>query len=568
MKRYVMSHPWLFCLAILVGALSQGVTSWAAITTGNVVDAISTGSQDDFLAYMGIAAFVVFLMWFTTYVSVSTQFAYGIKTSRTLKKDFLDGVFRMKVSDFNQNNSANYISMLTNDIPNINGIYFTQIPNVVRLFGAIIISLVVMAMVSPINALLAMVTSPLPLIAPLIYSKKLAAAQLEQSTAKMIFIQKTKDYLAGFEIFKSFNRQKVISNRFFGVIKTLSKAMFKNAEATSGLGALSMSILQASIFINYFVAGFFVLRGDITIGELVALIALANTMLHPITQLSSNIGMLKSAKTIGKRVLDVVDTKDTRQRDTKIDSLKDRIELKNLSFTYESATNEQNPIVLKNVNFTFEKGKKYAIVGASGSGKSTIAKLIMGYYDNYEGDVLINNHNVYDIDRESLYKAFSMLHQNVFILDDTLKNNITLYHKYSDDEYSLALEKAKLLDVEANLPNGSKTSLGEGGNILSGGERQRVSIARTILKGSEVLILDEATASLDNVIAHDIEKSIIDMEDLTCIFVTHRYSKDILEKCDGILVMKNGELFEHGTFDELYESKGYFYSLYNTSGDD
>jgi len=563
-----MSHPWLFSLAVLVSVLAQGITSWAAILVGNIIDAITIGAQDTFFIYMGIAALIVFLIWLTLYVMSIAQFVYGIKTARTLKKDFFDGVFKMKISEYNQNNSAKYISMLTNDIMTITTLYFNQIPNVVRLFGGIFISLIVMAVVSPINALFALVTSFLPLIAPLIYSKKLAVAQAQQSAAKMIFIQKTKDYLTGFEVFKTFNRQTTIGNRFFGVIKKLSNAQFKSVAATSGVGALSFSAIEAATFINYFVAGFFVLRGDITIGELVAIIALAGTLLQPIGQLSANIGMLKSAKTISERVLEVVDTKDTRQRDTKIDSLKGNIELKNLSFTYESGTDEQNPIVLKNVNYTFEKGKKYAIAGESGSGKSTIAKLIMGYYDNYEGDVLINSHNVYDIERESLYKTFSMLHQNVFILDDTLKNNITLYHKYSDHEYKLALEKANLLDVEANLPNGSKTSLGEGGNILSGGERQRVSIARTILKGSEVLILDEATASLDNVIAHDIENSIIEMEDLTCIFVTHRYSKDILEKCDGILVMKNGELFEHGSFDELYENKGYFYSLYNTIADD
>lgn len=229
----------------------------------------------------------------------------------------------------------------------------------------------------------------------------------------------------------------------------------------------------------------------------------------------------------------------------------------------ENAVMMQGDGVLKNISFTFKPGGKYAIVGGSGSGKSTLLKILMGYYDNYLGSVSINGNEICDINRENLYRSFSMMHQNVFMLDDTLRNNITLLNPYSEEKYAQAVEKAKLNDLIQSLPNGSLTNVGEGGNTLSGGERQRVAIARALIKGSEVIMLDEAMANLDNETAYAIEKNLLDTPNITCIFITHRYSKELLRLCDGILVLRGGELVECGTFDELYEKKDYFYSLYN-----
>jgi len=220
--------------------------------------------------------------------------------------------------------------------------------------------------------------------------------------------------------------------------------------------------------------------------------------------------------------------------------------------------------VLKNLSYSFRPGGKYAIVGGSGSGKSTLLRVIMGYYDDYVGHVRINGHEIRDINRESLYKSLSMMHQNVFILDDTLYNNITLYNSYSDVIYNQTVSKAKLSELIESL--GSSANVGEGGNALSGGERQRVAIARALIKGSQVLMMDEATSNLDNETAYEIEKALVEMPSLTSIFVTHRYTKELLVKCDGILVMRDGELTETGTFDELYNKKGYFYSLYMIGG--
>ena len=220
---------------------------------------------------------------------------------------------------------------------------------------------------------------------------------------------------------------------------------------------------------------------------------------------------------------------------------------------------------LTNISYTFKPGGKYAVVGGSGSGKSTFLKILMGYYDNYHGSVLVGGNELKEISSESLFKSLSAIHQNVFILDDTLKNNITLYNAYQDGLYEQAVKNAKLNNLVLSLPNGDSTNLGEGGSKISGGERQRIAIARALIKGSDLIISDEASANLDNETAFGIEKALLETTGLTCVFATHKLTKELLLLCDGILVLKGGELVESGTFDELHSKKGYFFSLYNVN---
>ena len=572
MKKYIFAHPWLLTFASIFGFAFQGLFVISSVLYMNIIDAISTGDQSAFFSLIIMAAGVVLLYGVALTVFPRFYVAYDLKSSLALKKDVFESVMNTNISSFKKDNSAKYISMINNDIEEIEGNYFSSIPGLIRDAGSLILAVGVMAVISPINAIISALTSALPIAIPLLFGTKLSRTYLESSTSAIYLNQKAKDFLSGFEVIKTFGIEKNIQSKFLSAATRFMKARFRSATAATDMSALLVCTMHIISFANYFVAGFFVLRGDISVGAVIAVSTLHGGIMGPITGISEQIGALKSIKEINKRVLDIMAQKDNIPRNVKIDSLKTGIILKNLSFVYnreqDESSDEANEIpgeiqALSGVNYTFEKGKKYAIVGQSGSGKSTLTKLIMGYYDNYEGDLLIDNCNIRDINREGLYNVVSVLHQDIFLLDDTLKNNITLYNSYSDEEYRAALQKANLLEVEARLAEGSNTVLGESGNTLSGGERQRVAIARSILKGNEVMILDEATANLDNIIAHDIEKSIIGMKNLTCIFVTHRYNRDILEQCDSILVMKSGELFEHGTFDELYGRKGYFYSLYN-----
>jgi len=559
MKKYIFAHPWLLVLSALTGGILQGILTLSPIVTGWIIDAIVGGNQDDLFSFIWLAAAMVFAVWAMTGISIRMFSLYGAKSQRTLERKFFESTLGTRISEFGQTNSAKYISVLNNDINTIAGSYFYPMANFSKDALAVLFAVIALLILNPINAAIAVATAFLPLLGPVIYGKRLAKAHMQKSMQNITFNQKVKDYLTGFEVIKTYGVEKNVIPRFFRAATGRMRAHYKAGAVAGDVGAVTIGLVKAVSFINYFAAGFFVLRGVITIGEMTAIIGLSMAIFAPMTLVSNHIASIRATKEISKRVLDMMEQEDTTPRLAELKSLNNEIIFRNVNFAYNGA--EEGNFALKNVNYSFKKGGKYAVVGGSGSGKSTLAKLIMGYYDEYEGDVLLDNHNVRDISRRDLYGVVSALHQNVFLLDDSLRNNVTLYNNYSDAAYNNALERANLTAVEAALPKGSDTNLGEGGNTISGGERQRISIARALLKGTEVLVLDEATASLDNVVAHDIENSIMAMDDLTCIFVTHRYSADILGQCDGILVLKDGEICEQGTFAELVARNGHFSSL-------
>lgn len=560
MRRYILAHPGAFLLAALLGVVMQASGPLIALVSMYVIDAVNTGETGQLLSFIPIVA--VLFAFFGLAVSFygRATINYMTKMSYTLKKDLFKSIMDTSIADFSQEKSGNYISVMNNDIANIVQQYFASITEAIKFAATVAVAIIIMLTIHPLLALIVGVISFSPMIGPMIFSKQLVRTQLVKSTKAMIFNQKVKDYLSGFEVIKTFGVEKNIEPKFLQVADEMRKADNKAGAAAFNVGAVTIATVAAVGLGTYIIAGIFAVNGAITVGAVVAVSALSSYIQQPIHMISNLWGQVKSTKAINERVLAMMEKKGTKPRDVKISKLDGDVVFTDVSFSYNE--NGDTP-ALKNINYTFQKGKKYAIVGHSGSGKSTLTKLMMGYYDNYTGNAIMNGANVRDICRESLCNVVSVLPQSVFLLDDTLKNNVTLYNNYTDSEYQNAIAKANLVAVENALSNGADTILGEGGNTISYGERQRVAIARALLKGSDILILDEATANLDNLVAHAIEKSIVEMEDLTCIFVTHRYSKEILEQCDGILVMKDGEIFESGTFEELYGAKGYFYSLYS-----
>lgn len=208
------------------------------------------------------------------------------------------------------------------------------------------------------------------------------------------------------------------------------------------------------------------------------------------------------------------------------------------------------------------KNKKYAIVGESGSGKSTLVKLLLNYYNTYSGNIYIDNKDVMNIKEENIFDLISMIQQDVFIFDDTIRNNVTLFKEYSDDEVKCALNKVVLISAIDLLKDNLETNMGENGANFSGGQKQRIALARAIVKKCPIIILDEATASLDNETAYKIEKSLLDIQDLTLVSITHKLIKENLKMYDEIIYIRSGEIIEKGSFDELMNDKGNFYSLY------
>jgi len=215
------------------------------------------------------------------------------------------------------------------------------------------------------------------------------------------------------------------------------------------------------------------------------------------------------------------------------------------------------------LNFTFIPGKSYAIVGASGSGKSTLLNLLMAAHGEYAGSIYYDDIDLRRIQSESLYNMISVIQQNVFIFNASILDNITMFSDFPEEEVERAIELSGLRRLIAE--RGKDYLCGENGSGLSGGEKQRISIARSLLKKSQVLLVDEATAALDAQTAFQVSSAILDLEELTRIVVTHALDEILLKRYDCVLALKNGKIAEAGTFEELMEKRGYFYSLYTVS---
>jgi len=285
---------------------------------------------------------------------------------------------------------------------------------------------------------------------------------------------------------------------------------------------------------------------------------LMNFVIQPIAEVPGLLANRKAAIGLIDKLADSLSS-NVRDSGRSIENKLDHsIRLENVSFSYD-----QEKVILQDINLKLEKGKSYAIVGGSGSGKSTLLNLLMAANSNYSGHIYYDDVELRDISSESLYDLVSIIQQNVFVFNSTIEDNITMFSEFKREEIDHAI---KLSGLSTLIEQKGKDYLcGENGSGLSGGEKQRISIARSLLRRTPVLFVDEATSSLDVETAFGVTNSILDLEGLTKVMVTHTLDEAILRRCDAIITLKSGTVKEIGSFDELMKDKGYFYSLFTVS---
>lgn len=302
-------------------------------------------------------------------------------------------------------------------------------------------------------------------------------------------------------------------------------------------------------------------KGNLTIGTMMTAMQLMNYIINPLSSFTTLISRIKSVELIYNELdKNMFNDKLNNNKLISKDNFNDKIQLQNLLFQYT----EGSPI-LKEINFNIEIWKKYALVGESGCGKSTIAKLLLNYYDNYKGNILIDKVELSTIKKTDLNNLISIINQDVFLFNDTIKNNICLYRNYDDSKLNNIIKLSGLEKMINNLPDGVDHLIDENGKNFSGGEKQRIAIARALIRDTPILILDEATGALDNKISFDIENILLNLSNITSITITHKINNETMNKYNEIIVIRNGVVVETGSYLELLNSKGYFSTLHDTS---
>ena len=378
--------------------------------------------------------------------------------------------------------------------------------------------------------------------------------------------QKAIDSLLNFETVKYFNAEKVEAARYDESMKQYEAAALKTSYSLSFLNVGQAFLITGGLVAVMIMAAIGVQNGSLTVGDFVMVNAYMIQITMPLNFLGTVYREIRQALVDMSEMFellaqapDVIDSKNAYD----LCVTEGRVDFKNISFGYE-----HNRVILKNFNLSVKSGQKVAIVGTSGSGKSTIGRLMFRFYDINEGELLVDGNNIKDVTQSSLHSQIGIIPQDTVLFNDTIYYNIAYGNLNADEDSVIAAAKsAKIHNFISNLPDGYKTTVGERGLKLSGGEKQRVGIARTLLKNPPILLLDEATSSLDTETENDIQENLYAMlKERTVISIAHRLST--IANNDLIVVLEHGEIVESGSHKELLAMKGRYSKMWSNQAKD
>ena len=532
--------------------------SWLLQQFIDVSSGINTGFTLLELAALSLA--MIFMLVFCAVLIYFTKPKFISKAMRQYKDFAFSELMKKGISAFSKENTSVYISAFSNDAASIEQNYLLNIFNLVMDSLLFVGAFAMMLWYSPSLTLAAVLLAFLPIAASLAAGNKIAEAEKEVSVKNESFVSTLKDSLAGFSVIKSFKAEAAAIELFAKTDRTVEETKCRRKKLGTVLQILGTGAGLISQFGIFIVCAYFAVSGKdgITPGVVMIFMQLMGLVTEPIGTVPEMLANRKSAAALIDKLANAIYSNIRDEGKDVPAVLNDGIELKNLSFSYDGKEK-----ILENVNFKFESGKSYAIVGASGSGKSTLLNLISGGNSGYSGTIAYDGTELCDISSTSLYDIISIIQQKVFVFNSSIRDNITMFRGFADNEIEKAASLSGLSELIAE--KGKDFLCGENGSGLSGGECQRISIARSLIRKTPVLLVDEATAALDKETSFRIFGTLLSLDKLTRIIVTHDLDENLLKKYDCVLVLKNGKIIEHGRFEELMKKKEYFYSLFTVS---
>ncbi len=474
---------------------------------------------------------------------------------KDLRNHLMQKLFYISANQFEKKGLAYYLSKFTTDIGILLNDGVNNVYGMIMQFVFAVVAVIYLLCVEPFVLLIVAAVSFVQFAVPNILKKKIASSRKEYTEALEVYLDGIKSDLGGHKVIRTFGAVEQI----LGKQKKLSDFVCrKNEYSTKTLywaQALASFVNNAAFLVVLGSCMFFVAAGRITVGEIVAITNMMNFVLTPCKTISSGMIQLKAMEKVKAELEALLEQESENDNKEIIEENIREIRLDN------AGQKISDNFSLDKLSMTFEKGKKYAIVGKSGSGKSSIIKLLTEYGPDYTGKVLIDGHELSGLNKESIMHVSPVCYQQTYIFSDTVYNNVALYQDYSKDEVIEALKKAGIYETIQKLPEGVDEKIQENGRNFSGGELQRIALARLFLRNKTMTFLDEITSGLDNATAYEIEKRLLD-EDMTIINITHRYNKALMQKYNEIIVMCAGKIAERGNFDELMEKEGEFFDLF------
>lgn len=548
------------------------IIAFSPLIMGNAITILAEGVMGDqgidFDALMRTIYLLLGIYVVNYLVKLIQEYMMSDYTSNivySMRVKIADKLKKLPVGYYEKRSVGDILSTVTNDIDviatGLQSVITTSIYSIVL----IIIILVVMLNINLIMAGIVLITLPISIFSMKGIVKKAGAVFYEQQLLVGELNGQIEENLSGFQVIKAYSREKAVLTNFEEENDKLCDKYEKSQFMTSMIEPITMFIGNIGYIAVICVGALLAIKGMLTIGNIQAFINYVNNFNQPVqnaAKMSGQIQMIFAASMRVFEFLDEAEEEDIDIKDIEVEAAQatpeGAVEFKNISFGY----NKEHTII-HDFSLDVPKGKQVAIVGPTGAGKSTIIKLLMRFYDVDQGSITVDGMNLKEMSRKSLHSGIGMVLQETWLFRGTIMENIRFGRLDATDEEVLKAAQMAEADYFINtLPGGYEFELSEDGQNISAGQRQLLTIARTILANRPILILDEATSSVDTQTEHRIQKAMdILMEGKTSFIIAHRLST--IRNADVILVLKDGDIFEQGTHEELLNKQGFYYELYN-----
>lgn len=533
MIRHIRRHKPLFIAMLLLTVAADILLSGTAVFQQQLIDSITTLNLHTFKNSMiNLIVFSVFACGLYI-LSNLLQSRFAAVIICDLRNKALAGILKRNYRDF-FSDMTEFTSALTNDLNLVKNRFFSML--YLLIFGGVAVCSVsiIMFFYQPIAAVVTIISSFFMMIVPMLVGKKMKVYESERSKKFAEMVTLLSNIFSGFEVITTYGIKDKIIRKFNSCNHEVEKADIHADGLTAFSNALAQFFSLISDCIILILSCYLVMNEKMTIGALVIFFSLKTTFTSSITMFLQAIPVLQGMNSIIERINTYVDYEETRRIGTQVPTLSEKVEFVNLSFGYTEK------LILKNIDLTIEPRKKYAIVGENGCGKSTLMQLMIGAYMDYQGAIYYDGTELHQLDLSRLTDVVAVVHQNVFLFDDSILNNICLYNDFSEEQIRQAIKQSGVYKFLDELPNGIQYQVGENGRNLSGGQRQRIAIARALIRRPQILIMDEGTSALDAQTAAEIEKDLLCMPEITLISITHH--SELLNEYDEVIRFDNQKL--------------------------
>lgn len=533
MKKYIKANISKLLLAVFFSIIYAVIFYFMMNNMGKVIDAAVKGNMV-LLREKALWALLFLILWpFGGYLMMSATSTFSNSTALSLNKDYSESIFSIPTHIYNKNSDDYYINLMNEDLNILRTQYFGTLAITINYFVQIVVFLVGLFLISPFFCLLSLVFSILPFFVSKFFSGKLQKTQMDVSQGNEANLHGTKELIFGRNAIKQSSNEEKFINRYLIILdnnlsikKRLTVLMNFANDSMRSIGSISQLVILA-------LGGFFIVKGKVTTGDLIMSMSFITCVSDAVGNAIENINNIRSTKDVGDKFLNMLKSNEElpkgRALALEAGKVEDGVSVKNFSFAFGDRD------IFKNFSYELSDGGAYAVIGESGSGKSTFARLLTKELDGYKGEVKVYGQDLDDISEKSLFESVAVVPQEAMIFKDSLFNNITMYDssiKEDSDEYKEIIKKLNLEGLAKKEKEGALDVL-----QASGGEKERISIARAMIRKPKILILDEPTTGLDPDNAREVKKIITNLDGVLRLVITHDYDEEYLKKFDGVIFM-------------------------------